>query len=132
MKCDMQLGKLAEMQFCIDAAKRGFNVSIPQSDFTGYDLVIESKSKKLYKIQVKSTRQKSADRNCYKVSVARGSQRKKTYKKNELDFFAVYIYEINQWYLIPFNVVKSINVRIYPNKPAHVYSQFQEAWHLVK
>jgi hypothetical protein len=132
MKCDMQLGKLAEMQFCIDAAKRGFNVSIPQSDFTGYDLVIESNSKKLYKIQVKSTRQKSEGRNCYKVSVARGSQSKKTYKKNELDFFAVYIYEINQWYLIPFNVVKSINVRIYPSKPTHVYSQFQEAWHLIK
>lgn len=131
MNCDMQMGKMAEMQFSIDAAKRGLNVSIPHHDFGGYDLIIEGKSKKLYKVQVKSTRTKTS-RGCYKVCISRGSKNKKRYAKNEVDFFAIYIAEINNWFILPFNACASTNIRLYPNKPDHKFTSYLEAWWLVK
>jgi len=128
----MRLGKLAEMQFSIDASKRGLNVSVPNSDYSGYDLIVEGRSRKLYKIQVKATRTKSyqSDRHeSYKVTIARGSKNKKRYEKNEVDFFAIYIYEINNWYIIPFDACSSVSVRLYPDKPDHKLSQYLESWH---
>jgi hypothetical protein len=135
MKTDFSLGKLAEMQFCVDAAKRGLNVSTPQHDHSGYDLILEGKSKKLYKIQVKTTRTKSIQRDrtsCYKVQVSRGSKSKRKYEKGEVDFFAVYVYELNNWYIVPFNVCTSVTIRLYPSKPDHKFSEFLEAWHLLR
>ncbi len=135
MNSDYSLGKLSEMQFSIDAAKRGLNVSVPSHDHSGYDLIAEGKSKKLYKIQVKATRSESKqiDRQpCYKIQIARGSKNKRRYKENEVDFFAVYIYELNNWYIVPFNACTSISIRLYPSKPDHKFSSYLEAWHLLK
>lgn len=131
MNCDMQLGKLAEMQFCVDAAKRGLNVSVPQHDYNGYDLIIEGKNKKLYKVQVKSTRTKTT-RGCYKICISKGTKNKKRYNKNEVDFFAIYIAETTSWFILPFNVCTSVNIRIYPDKPDHKFTSFLESWHQFK
>ncbi len=130
----MRLGKLAEMQFSVDASKRGLNISVPHCDFSVYDLIVEGKSKKIYKTQVKATRTKAKHirSDFYKVTVARGTSQKKRYLKNEVDFFAVYIYEINNWYIIPFDVCTSVNIRLYPHKPDHKFSPYLEAWHLIK
>jgi hypothetical protein len=130
MNSDMQLGKLAEMKFSVNCIARGFTVSVPHSDFTGYDLIIESKSKKLYKVQVKATRTKERDNrtNCYKVCVSRGTSNKKRYDKNEVDLFAVYIKETDNWFIIPFNACTSTNIRLYPHKPDHKFTSYLEAW----
>lgn len=127
----MQMGKMAEMQFSIDAAKRGLNVSVPHHDHSGYDLIVEGKSKKLYKIQVKSTRTKTT-RGCYKVCISRGSQSKKKYSKNEVDFFAIYITETSSWFILPFNVCTSVNIRLYPHKSDHKFTPLLEAWWQIK
>jgi hypothetical protein len=135
MNSDYSLGKLSEMQFCVDAAKRGLNVSVPSHDHSGYDLIAEGSSSKLYKVQVKATRAKSIQNDrtpCYKIQISRGSKSKRRYDKNEVDFFAVYIYELNNWYIVPFNACTSISIRLYPSKPNHKFSKFLEAWHLIK
>lgn len=126
MRSDFSLGRLAEMQFCVDAAKRGLNVSIPQHDHNGYDLIVEGKSKKLYKIQVKSTRQ--LERSGYKVTISRGNNNKKRYDKKEVDFFAVYIVQTANWFIIPFAMCNSVTLRIYPSKPDHKYTSYIEGF----
>lgn len=127
----MQLGMIAEYQYIVDASKRGNLVSKPTHDNRGYDFINHGK-KRLYKIQVKSTRAKCKNLNYYKVIIARGSSNKNPYKKEHVDFFAVYLFDLSRWYIIPFNAVTSKNIRIYPENPNHKFSKFLEAWHLIK
>ena len=137
MNNDLQLGKIAEYQFIVDASKRSLSPSIPVCDNRGYDFIIHGKSK-LYKIQVKSTRTISKIPNgktgapFYKIGVCCGRDSKKTYSKEHLDFFAIYIFDLNQWFIVPLGVVTSKTLRIYPNNNLHKYSKYREAWHLIK
>lgn len=128
----MNLGIQSELKLIIECFKRGLNVSKPHTDFTGYDLIVEGKSKKLYKVQVKSTRQKTINTRskAYKFNLARGANQKKAYGKKEVDFFALYIFEVDKWYFIPNPEVTGINARVYPNKNDHKFSKYYEAWHL--
>ena len=132
----MQIGKIAEYQFIIDASKRNLLPSIPVHDHRCYDLIVQGKNK-LYKIQVKSTRSVSKTEPnkkgtpYYKIIACHGSTGKKSYAKNDLDYFAIYIFDLNQWFIIPFHAVTSKNIRIYPSKNDHKFSQYREAWHLL-
>ena len=133
----MQIGKIAEYQFIIDASKRNLLPSIPVHDHRGYDLIVQGKTR-LHKIQVKSTRTVSTrgphkkGTPFYRIVASKGSTGKEAYKKTDLDFFAVYIFELNQWFIIPFHAVTSKNIRLYPSKNDHKFSQYREAWHLLK
>lgn len=137
MNNDTHLGKIAEYQFVVDASKKNLLVSIPIHDHRGYDFVAQSISK-LYKIQVKSTRTlvKDASRRSrtpfYRIMLSRGSSKKELYEKKHLDFFAIYIFDINQWFIIPHSAVTSKSIRLYPQKPNHKFSKYLEAWHLIK
>jgi len=135
MKSAMLIGMIAEKQFAIDAMLRNLLVSIPSHDHNGYDVILESRSKKLYKIQIKCIG--SQDRSnrahySYKTNLGKGTTGKNKYDKNEVDFFAVYILELKQWYIIPRAVSESTSLRLHPNKKDHKYSQYLEAWHLFK
>lgn len=137
MNNDTQLGKIAEYQFVVDASRRNLLPSIPVHDHRGYDLIVQGKTK-LHKIQVKSTRTVATrapnkkGEPFYRIGVSKGSQGKKIYTKTDLDYFAVYIFDLNQWFIIPFHAVTSKNIRIYPSKINHKFSQYREAWHLLK
>lgn len=135
MDSKTQQGITAEYQFIVDACKHGFLPSIPVKDHRGYDLIIHGE-KKLYKIQVKSTRKAVSSisdinrKTHYKITLARRASSE--YKKEHLDFFAIYIFDMNQWFIIPFNVVTTKTIRIYPQEKSHKFSKFQEAWHLIE
>lgn len=129
MKNDTHLGILAEKQFIVDAMKRNLLVSVPSYDHNGYDAIVQGK-KNLYKVQIKSTRQKEFNKNGYKVCVFRGRENKTRYEKHEVDFFAVYLTELSLWYIVPFAMCKSSHIRIYPDKNNHRLNSFLEAWHL--
>jgi hypothetical protein len=137
MSSDMQIGKIAEYQFVVDASKRNLLPSIPVHDHRGYDLIVQGKTK-LHKIQVKSTRTvstrapNSKGENSYRIVVSKGSKNKQSYQRTDLDFFAIYLFDLNQWFIIPFRAVTSKNIRLYPSKNDHKYSQYREAWHLIK
>lgn len=125
------LGYYSEFQFIIKCLKLELNVSSPTVPFLHYDFIVESKTKRLYKIQVKSSFKKSIDkkRNCYHVKVSGANNRK--YDKLDVDFFAVYLFDIKQWYLIPVESVNATAIRIYPEKEDHIYSKFKESWQLI-
>ena len=137
MNTDTQFAKVAEYQFVTDATRRGMLPSIPVHDHRGYDLIVQGATK-LYKIQVKSTRsvcgmpKGKTGTPFYKINASRGSDGKKMYQKDHLDFFAIYIFDLSQWYIIPFSAVVSKNIRIYPSKNDHKFSEYREAWWLLK
>jgi hypothetical protein len=134
MNTDIGLGKIAEHQFIVDASKRSILISQPIHDHNGYDFIAEGKSGKTYKIQVKSTRTTSKDRTSfsYKIMASRGSGSKRAYKKRNVDFFAIYLFDLAQWYIVPFDAISSVSIRLYPNNPNHKYSSYLEGWHLLK
>lgn len=130
-------GKIAELEFMVQATRRNLLASIPIYDHKGYDLIVEGK-KKLYKIQVKATQTIEKDtsstkkRTGYKINVGHGKNKSTLYKKDTVDFFAFYILEIRQWFIIPHSAVTAKSIRLYPNKPNHKYSKYIEAWWLIK
>lgn len=132
----MLVGMIAEKQFLVDAMMRSLLVSVPAHDHNGYDVIIESKTKKLYKVQIKCVKNSDTSKRSgysFKVMISRGTKSKSKYHKNEVDFFAIYLLELKQWYLIPFAVVcGSTTLRLHPNKKDHRFSSFLEAWHLLK
>lgn len=132
MISDINLGKQAEAQFVVECLRLGLNISRPHTDFTGYDFIVEGKSRKLYKVQVKATRKKSQDKrnNAYKILISRGAGNKKIYDSDEVDFFAVYLADINLWYMIPLHATSSVSVRIYPDKKDHKFSHYKNAFNL--
>jgi hypothetical protein len=134
MKSDVMIGTLAEKQFLVDALKRNLLVSIPAHDHNGYDVIIQGKTK-LYKVQIKATRQaekNTGSKHCYRVNIAKGTSNKKRYSKDEVDFFAVFLVDISQWYIIPLEVCTSVNIRIHPVNTSHQFNSYLEAWHLFR
>jgi hypothetical protein len=62
-----------------------------------------------------------------------GPQRKK-YEPGTVDFFAILLIPIDEWYIIPFEVLGLTNFSIHftPGSAREKYGQYREAWHLLK
>ena len=131
MKSDVMIGTLAEKQFLVDALKRNLLVSIPAHDHNGYDVIIQGKTK-LYKVQIKATRQTEKNRTSHKVIISKGTNNKKRYTKDEIDFFAIFLVDISQWYIIPIEACSSVTIRINPAIKDHKFNSYLEAWHLFR
>jgi hypothetical protein len=62
-----------------------------------------------------------------------GPQRKK-YEPGTVDFFAILLIPIDEWYIIPFEVMGRTNFSIHftPKSARQKYGKYREAWHLLK
>lgn len=129
-------GLIGEIAFCLKAEKFGFNVSTPLSDALPYDVLVDN-GNQILKVQIKSTSQSftidkgKPNYNLFKFFVAR-SAGKKSYVKNEVDFFALYLIPYNIFFIVPFKEVKTKSVRVYLNNKKHKMHQFRENWLLLK
>ena len=98
-------GSFAEIAVIKEFLKNEFKVSLPYGDNSSYDLIIEDKSGKLYKIQVKSC-QNVTDGVCiFKTGKNRSNNTQNfriSYQNNEVDIFALYCLELDEIYLIPY------------------------------
>ncbi|HZQ96554.1 MAG TPA: group I intron-associated PD-(D/E)XK endonuclease [Candidatus Sulfotelmatobacter sp.] len=121
-------GEWAELCFMARAAAHGYSVTRPFGDSASYDVGVEHCGR-FSRVQVKSTT--CRERNCYKCQI--GHFGGEPYTENELDFFAIYLVPIDLWYLIPFEVAQhSLSLRLAPNNFHHRFSQYIEAWHLLR
>jgi hypothetical protein len=131
-------GKLTELIFTVEAIKREFVVAIPTTD-ERYDLIIE-KNGKLFKIQVKkmhSVQHGKKDRFGTDLVHGKYLQRKglikkygEKYKRNEVDFYALYKEETNSFYIVPFS--ESLTY-FYAGKEENKKSSiYKNAWDLIK
>src|SRR5271168_2699122 len=112
-------GEWAELYFMMMAAGLGMKVSKPFGDSGRYDVGVEShihhnhayeNQGRVLRVQVKSTIYKRRG-DCYSLNVM-GPQRKK-YQPGTVDFFAILLIPIDDWYIIPFDLIGRKNSSIH-------------------
>lgn len=95
------LGAQTELQCLTYLHGLGYDISIPWGDNARYDFILDVKGK-LYKIQVKTSRQTEEGVyrfNCKSTYVNAKGNRTENYKPDEIDYFCTFIQ--NRCYLIP-------------------------------
>lgn len=110
-----QKGNIAESAVIAKLISLGYGVSIPFGDNQRYDIILDLKSK-LYKIQIKYCGQVCKD---YVTCITSSRLNHTTNKTNttyeqDIDLFIFYIYELNEYLMIPINEIgiqKTIQIR---------------------
>lgn len=116
-------GDIAEAKVLSALIGAGYTVLRPFGDNEKYDLVIESKGQ-FYKVQVKSLRQKGKDQVKLPIYYQNypycDSSNLKSYKVDQVDYFAGYSHELDQIILIPINEINQTRyVTFRLNQPKH-------------
>jgi len=123
-------GEWAELYFMMLAAGMAMKVSKPFGESGRYDVGVEGGGGVL-RVQVKSTlyRRRNGE---YSLNVM-GPQRKK-YAPGTVDFFAVLLIPIDDWYILPFEVVGRTNSSLHftPKSKRQKYREYWEAWELLR
>jgi PD-(D/E)XK endonuclease len=131
-------GAWAELYFMMLAAGLGMKVSRPFSNVGRYDVGVENQDRVL-RVQVKSTIFKQHEsktsrlpKECYSLNVT-GPQRQK-YAPGTVDFFAILLIPIDEWYIIPFDVIGTTvdSIHFTPKSKRQKYGEYREAWHLLR
>jgi hypothetical protein len=98
-------------------------------DCSAYDFAVEHNGHFL-RVQVKSTRHRK--HGGYSCTVRTGT-RGKVYVCDRFDWLAAFVIPENLWYIIPANlVVGRICILLYPGRADSRYTQYLEAWNLLK
>ena len=123
-------GEWAELCFMARVAGLGLGVSKPYGDSARYDVGVESGGR-ILRVQVKSTIycRRGGE---YSLNVM-GPQRRK-YEEGTVDLFAVYLIPVDEWYLIPYEVMgtKNLSLHFTPGSKRQKYARFKEAWELLR
>jgi hypothetical protein len=128
-------GEWAELYFMMQAAGMGMKVSRPFGPAGRYDVGVENPTEgrqaRVLRVQVKSTVYKRRGE-CYSLNVM-GPQRKK-YDPGTVDFFAILLIPVDEWYILPFEVMGRTNSSIHfsPEGVRQKYGKYREAWDLLK
>src|SRR5262249_10051864 len=123
-------GYLAEMAFMRKASTMCFGVAKPWADNERYDFVLRA-GKLFWRVQVKSVQAKSPRRPHYRVALL-GSVGT-SYRADEIDFVAAYIFPEDMWYLFPVSEVENRKVIcVTPNSKRSRFEKYREAWKLME
>jgi hypothetical protein len=128
-------GEWAELYFMMQAAGLGMKVSRPFGQAGRYDVGVENPTEgrqaRVLRVQVKSTVYKRRGES-YSLNVM-GPQRKK-YDPGTVDFFAILLIPVDEWYILPFEVMGRTNSSIHfsPEGARQKYRRYLEAWDLLK
>ena len=130
------IGDVGELTFMLKAKKLGLTVLTPFSAINSYDVAIDN-GRNILKIQVKTVntlciRHGKRTPGIFSAILARGSQQKTQYTSNDVDYFAIYIMPMNQFFIIPFNAITTKTIKLHPLKIDHKFSKYQENWDLLK
>ena len=117
-------GSIAENKFKVIALSLEIPIYEPVVDICGADFIIK-KGDNFVKIQVKSTLKKNLNRNTYKINIKRGATAY-DYSKGDYDLLAIYIFELDIWYFIPFDAVNVSCIRVNPIKESCKWYQYKE------
>lgn len=109
-------GYLAEILFEAEARKNGFEVLVSLAPLP-FDRVVWKPGNKFLKIQIKSCRGKDKTRDRYGFRTTRSLDRY-SYTKEQVDFFAFYIFDTNDWFIVPFEEIGGMKVlKLTPTSP---------------
>ena len=101
----------------------------PFGDSLRFDVGVVS-GERIWKVQVKST---IYYRRGNEYSLNMMGPGRKMYRPGTVDFFAVYLIPVNQWYIIPYGAMgKKLTVHFTPGGKRQKYARYLEAWELLQ
>jgi hypothetical protein len=123
-------GEWAELYFMMLVVGLGMKVLRLFGDSGRYDVGVENGAR-VVRVQVKSTIYTRRNGG-FSLNVM-GPQRKK-YEPGTVDFFAILLIPIDEWYIIPYEVIGRTNLSIHftPESVRQKYGEYREAWHLLR
>ena len=132
-------GSIAEMQFMLDAAQKGFGVAKPFADNERYDVILDA-PRRLWRIQVKLS--ESRHHKGFSVRACwRTSGKHMPYTPEQIDFLAVVIQGMRLggkriWYVIPVRALEGrLTIHVYPfgsrKDGEERFERYREAWKLL-
>ena len=127
-------GALAEYRFISTAISLDLKVLVPAVEGYAYDCIIDN-SRNLYKIQIKYGSKDKRLNNVFSSMLHRRiKSTNPTYRKyqaNEVDFYGIYIWYIDTFYIIPFEEVEKSSVTLDPKNDNNKYNQYKNNWELL-
>ena len=122
-------GEWAELCFMALAKGLGLGVLKPFGESGRYDVAVENGGP-IWRVQVKSTIYCRRG-NEYSLNVM-GPGRKQ-YKKGTVDFFAVWVIPVGEWYIIPYAAMgKKTTLHFTAGSKRARWARYREAWDLLK
>jgi hypothetical protein len=122
-------GEWAELCFMARAKGLGLGVLTPYGESGTYDVAVESGGP-ISRVQVKSTIycRRGGE---YSLNVM-GPGRKR-YRRGTVDFFAVWVIPIGEWYIIPYEAMgKRLTMHFTPGSKRSKWIKYREAWDLLR
>lgn len=126
----------AELLCQYELIKRDFGVSIPVNPNSRYDIIADN-GYDLIRVQVKARmkarKRRENDKYRYEIELRGTAENRRQYNENEVHFFAIMTSDENIWYIIPAKFVESKKtISLYPFEENRKYSEFKNAWHLLR
>lgn len=134
IKGTRERGAWAELYFMVLAMGQGLKVSSPYGGFAPYDVGVENGNGPILRVQVKCTLyQCSTGSYCMSINQKDGATGRRGYAPGTVDFFAIYIIPLDDWYIIPYVVIgdRDANVFFKPGMKNQKYGEYREAWDLL-
>ena len=126
------VGEWVELKFMVRCAEHGLAVSKPYGDSARFDFIVGN-APPLRRVQVRGTSIWSKS-NCYLCRIVHGPKLT-LYRRDEIDFFAIYVIPRDTWYIIPLRAIRPVrqHVCLFPHVKSSRgrYERFREAWHLL-
>ena len=116
-------GYLAEQVAAKKLLTLDFEVSKPIVDTFGYDFICYKNGRSI-KIQVKSLASPDSN-NGYKFRLDREIY-------TNIDYFLLYLSDIDIWYILPINNMNTLHIMLYNESINSKYNIYKEAWNLLE
>lgn len=124
-------GAIAEYRFISTAISLDLRVLAPAVEGYPYDVVIDN-GQSFYRIQVKyATRDKRQKKGFSVMTQRRITSTKATYRRytaEEVDFYAVYIWYIDTFFIIPYEAVAGNSIGLNLANDNNKYSSYKNNW----
>jgi hypothetical protein len=128
-------GDLTEMEFMVQAARRGLAVAKPYGDNEHYDIMVDA-GHRVWRVQVKLSGARH-HRGFTVRSSWRTSHKQRPYSPEDVDFLAVLIGGHGIWYLIPIIALEGrLTIHLYPfgsrRGSSNRFEGYRGAWNLLE
>src|SRR5512135_1569469 len=123
-------GDRAECLFMAEAMRRGLYTAKLFNQSAGYDVLVDSGSGPIWRVQVKLA-QHTSRRKLFSIPVRRGRNRARPITPADADF----VEPFSTWYIIPVPAFSPLNaICIFPEVAGSrsKYERFRDAWHLLR
>lgn len=121
-------GKQAEYLLASELLGLGMTPCWPSCESQPFDLICASDSKTC-RIQVKGSVMKGKSIPV-RLKLQDGGKIRR-YTSKDVDYIAVYLYEYDEWYILPIEEIHKTSVSLRPGSEKCRWAAYRNAWHLL-